>query len=144
MDCLADSFVFYPREEDVNAPGGLPPFWRRGAEDTIHTNMFSEEGPVDRITLTLTTTSIDTVSIPGERGAEWIYTEDVDLRVWIGSNMYWATTPSGFTVALDLDDVGPQGETLYEIREWHDLDIWRGGAVPDEESSWGTVKALFR
>jgi hypothetical protein len=144
MECLADSFTFYLCEDDWTNDPTLPQFWRRLEEDAIHTNMFAEAGSVDRITLTLTTTDVDTVSIPDGRGVGWVYEESVDLRVYVGSTIYLATQPNAFTIRLDPDEVGPNAEALYEIWAWRELDHWRGGASSMVSRSWGSVKAMFR
>ena len=146
LDCLADSFTFYLNEDDWTNDPTLPRFWRLSEEDTIHTHMFAEAGDVDRIMLTLTMTSVDTVSVPddGGRGTGWEYTEAVDLRVFVGTTIYLATTPQAFIIRVDPDEVGPEGETLYEMWAWYDLEYADGGARSGEESTWGSIKALYR
>jgi len=142
LDCLADSFTFFLCEDDWQSDPTLPHFWRLSEEETIHSNMFGEAGDVDSIYLALETLSVDTVSVPDGRGVGWEYEEDVDLRVYIGQTVYLAGDETAFTIRVDPDDVGPNGETLYEVWEWRDLE-WTGRAAT-EQTSWGRIKAFFR
>lgn len=149
LDCFADSLVFYLKEDDVAEHPELEPgYWRKAVEDTIHAHMFGDGAmSASRIELTLTTTAIDTVSVPEERGrgVGLEYAEAVDLRVYVGGGwMYWATAPSIFVIREDPDDVGPDGETLYEIWEWREIDPWARDGARAEQSSWGSIKALYR
>jgi hypothetical protein len=144
LDCFADSMAFYMTPEDAEH---FPPgHWGRAVEDTIHRRMFAEtRDHTYDVELQLTTTAIDTVSVPGGRGrgVGWAYTEAVDLRLHVGEIIYWATGPSLFVVRQDPDDVGPDGETLYEIWEWHETSPGEQGGVRVQMRTWAAIKALF-
>jgi ketosteroid isomerase-like protein len=149
LDCFADSLVFYLSEEEVaEHPELQPGYWGKAVEDSIHAHMFGDGAmSASGIDLTLTTTAIDTVSVPDGRGrgVGWQYREAVDLRLHVGGNwMYWATAPSIFIIRQDPDDVGPRGETLYEVWEWREVDHAMRGGGRTEQSSWGAIKAMYR
>jgi hypothetical protein len=148
LDCFADSMVFYLSETDVQEHPELEPgYWRKAVEETIHGRMFTDDAMrADSIHLALTTTAVDTVSVPDGRGrgTGWKYTEAVDLRLYIGGEwMYWARSPSVFVIRQDPDDTGPGGETLYEIWEWRELDDSQDG-TGREHRTWGAIKAMYR
>ncbi len=155
--CLAEEFMFLTAEADQNDPNEpLPPDWGKQVEREIHENMFGDESDVDRITLDLTDGPIEFVPgpFPDETYDDvWMYTEEVDLRVFIplpdDELMYLATADNMFTFQIDLDpgQVGPNGEPLWEIIEWEDLEE-RAGAVhrgdPDTEiTSVGRIKSRY-
>jgi hypothetical protein len=147
LDCFADSMVFYLNPDEVAGNPELEPgYWRKAVEDTIHAHMFGDGAmSADGIELTLTTTAVDTVSVPDGRGVGWEYTEAVDLRLYIdGGWTFWATAPSVFVIRQDPDDVGPNGEPLYEIWEWREIDHFMRDGVRAVQSSWGSIKALYR
>jgi hypothetical protein len=143
LDCLADDFIFFMNEEDAQA--NPPGYWGKAEERAIHEDMLGDNG-ADRITLTLTQVG-DPVEMqqPGSPAppAHWGYTETPDLRVTVGNLTYWASAASFFEFRIDQDQVGPEGETLWEICGWTDLEPGRGGAS-HESSSWGSIKALYR
>jgi hypothetical protein len=149
LDCFADSLVFYLSEEEVAEHPELEPgYWGKAVEETIHASMFGS-GAVhaDSIYLALRTTDIDTVSVPDGcgRGVGWQYREAVNLRLYVGGDwMYWAAAPSAFIIRQDPDDVGPSGETLYEVWEWRELAPAMREGVGTEQSSWGSIKAMYR
>lgn len=148
LDCMADSLVFYLDPDEVECHPDLEPgYWSKAVEETIHSRMFDEATGASSIALQLTTTGIDTVSVPdkGGRGVGWEYTKAVDLRLHVGGTWtYWAAHPSVFVIREDPDDVGPNGETLYEIREWREDRYWQRGDRREEMSSWGAIKFLYR
>lgn len=131
LDCLSEDFVFYPNEEDVQQnPEEIPPEWYKSDERRVHENMFSDNPPegmpvVDEVKLTLTTSSI--VHDEGPDPVDplddiYIYTVDVDLRVFIeGGTVYLATAPSEFHFRVDTDQQGDGGEPWWEIFQWFDL-----------------------
>ncbi len=144
VDCLAADFTFWMNEQEViDHPEYLPGYWDKASERQIHEAMFGEGG-AETITLTLTQVG-DPVEIepphPGDP-VHWEYSESVDLRVHVHENgvptTYWATAPSKFEFRIDEDQVGPSGETLWEIVNWHDEP---GGR--ESRSSWGSIKALY-
>ncbi len=155
LACLAEDFIFYTAEADQNDPQNpLPEDWDKQIERGIHENMFGDETDVDRITLTLTNQSIDYNS-----GADpldpsddtYAYVEAVDLRVYIpipGDDLILlATANNMFVFGVDPNEVGPNGETLWEVKEWHDLDERSGSLVSEgstaESTSVGRLKAGF-
>lgn len=150
LDCLAADFIFYPDERDVQDPElNIPPEWYKTDEANMHYNMFDEESDVQSISLTMTNASTEWIEgIPGHDADDvYIYTENIDLRVNVSGGLtYLATSPSEFHIRVDQDQLGPEGETLWEIYLWYELG---GGARGDEdpareETSWGSVKALYR
>jgi hypothetical protein len=152
LACLAEDFIFYTAEADQNNPEEpLPEDWDKQTERIIHENMFGEDTDVDRITLTLTNQGIeydpgaDPVSELDDR---YSYVEGVDLRVYIpipGDDLILlATANNMFVFQVDPNEVGPNGENLWEVKEWHDLDDARR-AIPgqDDPLSVGRLKAEF-
>jgi hypothetical protein len=122
LDCLSEDFIFYPAEDDVGGP--VPELWFKSDERIVHENMFDEDGNVDSVTLQLTNTGVEHdlgANAEDPLDDTYIYTEDVDLYVHLhGTLSYHASTPSHFHIRVDSDQVGPDGEVLYEIFEWHD------------------------
>ena len=155
--CLAEEFMFLTAEADQNDPSNpLPADWDKQAERDIHLNMFGDGSNVDRITLNLTDRNIEFVPGPFPDQTDddtWRYTEEVDLRVFIplpdDDLIYLATADNMFTFRVDPDpgQVGPNGEPLWEIIEWEDLDLRAAGALrrdPDIEiSSVGRIKSRY-
>jgi hypothetical protein len=126
LDCLSEDFIFYPSEEDVG--GDVPELWYKDTERNVHESMFSDSPPghpelaVESIQLTLTLANSDTIqgSEPGE--LNWIFEENVILYVNLYSGVtYYANAPSEYWFRKDQDQVGPNGEELWEVYEWHDL-----------------------
>ena len=172
-DCLADTFRFWLHPSDVNNPGGLPEYWELDTESTVAWNMFGPGGNVESTQLTFTQIGTPT-EIPSPGGGEsgWEYTYAVDLYVHVsGWLTYWANAPSRFQVFVDADEVGPAGETLWEIAKWEDIDppvralteetglservgdAGRDGAEPTlrdpscgrvESITWSSIKAMYR
>jgi hypothetical protein len=153
LDCLSADFVFYPSEEDVGQ--GIPEFWEFATEQTIHTNMFSADPPnpeyeVESIQLQLANVSVEEIPGPDTQDPYddiEVHTESVVLYVYLqGGWAYYADGPSEFWLRADPDEVGPYGELMWEIFEWHELlevtPVPSDGRV--ESSSWGAIKALFR
>jgi hypothetical protein len=151
LACLADTFIFFLNPADVTPESGLPQYWGKATEDTIAHNMFDEGSEVDAVDLTLSQYGIP-VDVPwadpyNPKPLRVEYKENVDLRVYVGETTYWAN--AGGTYLFDIDDEkGPDGEVLYEIVQWHDVDKFGGKALvpgPDEELvSVGRLKAGFR
>jgi len=149
LDCLSDDFIFYPCEDDVQDPElDIPPEWYKPDERTMHENMFDEASDVESITLTLTNVSVEHIEgIPEDPSDDiYIYVEGVELRVNLyGGLTYLATAPSEFHLRVDADEEGPYGETMWDIYKWYDLGSGGRGAVAGrEESSWGSIKAMYR
>ncbi len=153
LDCLAEDFTFHLNPDDWQDPqSGLPPYWGKHEEESIHRNMFDEGSDVEGITLTLT--FIQSSYDPGEDPQDpmddrWEYQEGVDLRVRVvGDITYMATADQLFILRIDPDETGPGGETLYEIIEWHDLEpqIARPevGDACEERISRGRLNAMYR
>jgi len=148
LDCLAEDFIFFLNEDDWTNDPDLPEYWGKAEETAIHENMFADGSDVDRIDLTLTVDG-EPIQVPGpepEDPPHWQYQEAVDLRVYIGTTIYLATAPSLFEFRIDEDDVGPQGQQLWEIWRWYDLDDEKRPVVPDpgtEIASFGRIKAGY-
>lgn len=103
--------------------------------------MFSESSGIDSIRVWLTQHG-DPEELPGEPGdpSSWRYTEEAIVRIYFPPDLYvWADAEEIFLVRPDEDDTGRNGEELWEICEWHDLDdTWgRGREMP----SWSRIKA---
>ena len=148
IDCLAEEFEFHLNPDDIGMDPGLPVSWGKQDEEDIHENMFAEDSDVDQILLTLT--NVHRTVIPGPEPGDpptWEYKESIDLRVAVttGDITYLATADQEFTLRIDPLEVGPEGETLWEIVEWHDIDSY-GPKDPNrsgEDSSWSGIKALW-
>jgi len=141
LDCVADTFQFHLLQSDWAPPeSDLPAWWGKGCEDTIHTRMFGTEDTVgvDRIQLTMT--NITAAFDPGEPGDphddRWTYMEQVDLRVTIVDWIFLANDNQEFVFAIEPG----RAETLWQIVDWTEVDPWDR----EEDSSWGSIKALFR
>ena len=150
LDCLSEDFTFYPHEDDVNDPeANIPPEWYKADETLMHNNMFDDNSNVDSITLTLTDRNVvHEVGDPQDPSDDvYIYIENVDLRVnQSGGLTLAATTPSEFRFRIDIDQTGPNGETLWEIFKWYDLGDRgaRGSQDPEEERmSLSQLKARY-
>ncbi len=135
LDCLAEEFLFHPSEADQGDPSNpLPETWGKLTEQDIHENMFGEGSDVDRITLTLTHIS-DAFSAGASPDSTyddtWEFQEGVDLRVIIpipGDELILlATADQLFVFQVDPHEVGPQGQDLWEVRDWWDLQDDRPG-----------------
>ncbi len=152
LDCLSEDFEFYPDEDDVQNPDlEIPPVWYKPDESNMHNNMFASGSDVESITLTLTISSlVYDYGIPEDPTDDTCVCQvGVDLRVnLIVGVTYLATAPSEFDMRVDIDQVGPDGERLWEIYSWFDLgDPNRGRSAHDPEVdlvSFGEFKSLFR
>ncbi len=153
LDCLAEDFTFLVNEDELEDHPELEPgFWGKAEERVIHEEMLGDDGAED-ITLTLTQDG-DAVRVDGpepDDPPEWQYNEAVDLRVYVidqtGPVTLWATAPSMFQFRIDQDQVGPSGETLWEIVLWKDLPGPREDVASDESGdviSLGRLKAMFK
>jgi hypothetical protein len=149
LDCLAEDFIFFLNPGDLTEFPALPEYWDKAEETAIHENMFGEGTDVQRITLVFT--HVSAVYDPGPTGDPlddlWTYVEDADLRVELPPNLtLHAEAPAEFLFRVDPDEVGPNGEILWEIwKQWDIEEEGRGGRSEGREStSWGTVKAMFR
>lgn len=145
LDCLSDDFVFFLNPDDVEEDPGLEPgYWGKATERTIHEQMFGSTGThADSVKLALMQVGTPVPVDPGDgTGTHWQYKEAVDLKVYMGAWIYLATAPSLFQFRIDQDETGPHGEQLWEIWRWYDLDGASSGR--DAQSSWGSIKALFR
>ena len=149
LDCLAEDFVFHTAEADQNDPNNpLPPDWDKETEREIHENMFGPDTNVARITIShyTETSEFDPGSDPGTADDTWDYEEDVYLMLYIplpgGDLIYLVTADQRFLFHVDPDQSGQGGEDLWEIVEWWDVDPWDGERR--EDSTWGSIKALYR
>lgn len=145
LDCMAEEFTFFLNPEDINEDPTLPRYWGKGTEDTIAYNMLGDDSDVERIELTLTQFGqpVENASLPGA----WDYNYNVDLRVHIPVNtILHANTGATYTFQVD-DQVGPQGQELWEIRWWYDVDKFAKALPPggnEELVSWTELKNMFR
>jgi hypothetical protein len=145
LDCLAEDFVFHLNPDDYGDPGNdLPEWWGKVVEQEIHEAMFAEGSGVLSISLTLT--NVSKSFHPGELPDDpsddiWTYREQVDLFVSVEDPpdvIYHSNADQEFTLGFDPYDTGPDGETLWEIVDWWDLEE-RG-----ECTTWGSIKSMYR
>lgn len=141
IDCLADSFRFYLNFAGRDPGEHLPESWNSSIEETIHQRMFAEDSGVDRITLVLTPSSMEWDGVD----SLWVFEEHCDLRVTMGVLAYYANSPQRFVLEVD-EETGRDGEELWAIVEWHDIDYpsdlgGQEGRV--EDSSWTSIKCLW-
>ena len=154
LDCLAEDFEFFPTEEDVQNPElEIPPVWWKPDERELHENMFDDDSNVERISLTLTISNIiyDYGNPEDDTDDTCVCVVDVDLRViLLGDVILLANAQSEYNMRIDVDqwstEPETEGDNLWEIHEWWDLDSGRRGAdsSPVESSSWGGIKSLYR
>jgi hypothetical protein len=142
LDCLAEDFIFYVNPDDWTNNPQLPPEWYKMDERCMHENMFSEGSTVEHVTLSFTQIG-NWVEIPnsGSR-SNWEYSGNYDLRLDLfGGLAYVAQEGMTLLFRVDVDQVGPGGEELWEVVNWWDVD--RFESSPVEPSTWGTIKAMF-
>ena len=145
LDCLAEDFIFFVNPDELAGHPELEPgSWGKAEERGIHEQMFGTEGDhADRIELTLSQIGDPIQVEPFPGGILWQYRQAVDLRITIAAMTYLASAPSLFEFRIDEDEVGPNGETLWEIISWYDLaPSQRGGSR--QSRTWSSIKALFR
>jgi hypothetical protein len=169
MDCLADSFVFHLSESAINDDEWVPDSWGRAIEDTVHMRMFGEVevAPQDSLyQVTLSMAVEDSVHSPGADTLStdddrWTIRVDACVRFWFPNDLQrLADCDQEFIIGIDPDEVGPDGEPLFEVLEWEDIDWWlrpagdgaallRERAPSDraeaavEECSWSHIKLFF-
>ncbi|MBD3348322.1 MAG: hypothetical protein GF400_03880 [Candidatus Eisenbacteria bacterium] len=153
LDCLAEDFEFFLNPDDVTPGSGLPESWGKSEESNIHEAMFSEVDTigVDRIELTLTNLEIsfDPGELPEDPSDDrYTHKEETDLRVTVGDLTLLANADQEFVFQIDPNETGPDGETLWEIIEWWDLEEDPGGRAPADGNadrvSVSELKAMFR
>ena len=146
LDCMSEDFMFYLNPDDPyeDPENPLDDSWDKQTEEDIHEAMFAD---VERISLTMTHIS-DQVIDPPDPGdpPTWEYVEEIDLRVAIPPDLtLLADADQKFLFQIDPLEVGPAGETLYEIYEWHDLPALRRDDAPDgERVTVSALKAMYR
>ena len=148
LDCLSEGFVFFLNEDECIGNPGLPMSWDRDTEEQIHETMFAEAAHVDSVHLSLSTFG-SPVEIPGPQPGDpsgWQFNENVELVVKVGGAspaLYTTTVGARFELQIDPEALAASGDTLWEIRQWEDLDPY----VPlsgRESISWGSLKNIFR
>jgi hypothetical protein len=154
-DCLAGGFEFWLNPNDLNDPDNtLPDYWGFTEETAIAGTMFGPGTDVESIQLTLTQigTAVEIEAADPADPSGWELVYSVDLYVYLPNDLtLWANAASRFQMFADPDDIGPSGETLWEVVKWEDIDT-PGGATAKEAqqnargecSTWGSVKAMFR
>jgi uncharacterized protein YceK len=148
LDCLASDFTFHVSPMDIEDPDNpLPESWGKAAEVVMHQHMFSEGSGILNIALALTylSDSYDAGADPEDpMDDRWTYTEGARLSVRVEDPpdlTYFTTADQLFVFQVDPDEVGPAGETLWEIVDWFDLAEAPGARV--EPSSWGKIKTMY-
>ena len=147
---LADDFEFWLNPVDVNDPGNdLPDYWGKTEESQITHRMLDDGTDVISIALTLTQLGSET-EIPGPDPGDpsmWRSEYDVDLFVYLPNDLtYWANAAARFTFSEDPNETGPNGETLWEIFKWEDIDDPARPTIPGdfELISITDLKASFQ
>jgi hypothetical protein len=152
LDCLAEDYVFFLNPDDVDhdPEHPLPDYWDKNEERTIHQNMFGQGTDVEGITLAFTHQS-DTFNEGDQEDPlddMWTYIESVDLRVQLPPDLTLiADAPGEFDFQIDPNEVGPDGEILWEISRQWDRDNpggSRGQDGSDGRISLSRLKAMYR
>ena len=150
INLLADEFEFWLNPGDLNDPENpLPPYWGKTEEADIAHNMLDEGTNVITITLTLTQIGAEQ-EIEGPNPGDpstWEVVYGVDLFVYLsGDLILWANAASQYTFGVDPNETGPNGETLWEIQKWEDIDLEGRPTMPSDSQqvSMTAIKALFR
>jgi hypothetical protein len=139
LDCLSEDFRFYFTEEDQQGWPQLPPWFYRADERQVHENMFGDDWGVEFISLTLTTTSVETIPGAGvgrPTGDVVIIQADCDLRLVRGDWTYLATDPQEFRFRMEESG----GRARWEMFEWYDMECACGRV---EAAGWGGIKYSF-
>ncbi|MBD3367259.1 MAG: hypothetical protein GF405_03655 [Candidatus Eisenbacteria bacterium] len=173
-DCLADSFAFHLSASACDDDSIIPDAWSRSMEDTVHRRMFRgfefDQGDTVlqmRVTLVMIDSTYsagdDTLNTGDDR---WVLSMSADVMAFCTNDLqYWADCDQRFTLAIDPGETGTEGEPLYEIIEWEDIDPWKHGddngtvcggsagshvlphegrkGVRVENASWSHLKLLF-
>lgn len=152
LECLAEDFTFWLNPDDVIDDPTLPIYWGKPTETTVTENMFADGSNIDRITLSLTPYGTP-VEVPGPNPGDpsmWQYNESVNLMVYLNDPpdlQLLADAGATFIFRQDPDETGPDGETLWEIYEWYDVDKWTQKALvrdgSEENMSVGRLKAGY-
>jgi hypothetical protein len=155
--CLAEEFIFHTSPADQNDPENpLEEQWFKQDERDIHNAMFADGSNVERIRLTLTVVSSG-FNEGGDPGSTlddtWDYRVAVDLQVVVpppdgGENLILlANADQDYVFSVDPNETGPNGEDLWEVLEWWDLEdgSYRlpAGDSCDIRSTFGRIKARF-
>jgi len=147
LDCLAEDFLFYLHPDVWQDPGNdLPQYWGKAEEQTIHENMFGEGSSLLNVTVDLTfmASSFDPGADPVDPSDDrWQYDDNYDVWFYMtGDLVIRCRGGATFIFQVDPTEQGPEGETLWEIVDWWDLDEFDD--TPTQTTSWGRLKALFR
>jgi len=148
LDCFAEEFLFFVSEADQGNPGNpLPAYWDVVTEEMIHAAMWDAESNVDSIAVVLTeiASEYDPGADPGSTADDrWIVQMGVDVRIYIPIPgdvfILLVTGDQTFVLQVDPNELGPEGEALWEIAEWWDA---HEGRPSTEDTSWAGVKALY-
>ncbi len=157
--CLAEEFIFHTSPADQNDPDNpLDEEWFKQDERDIHEAMFAEDSNVDRIRLTLTVVNAPNEPNPGPdpestHDDTWLYRVAVDLQVVVpppdgGENLILlANADQQYLFSVDPNETGPNGEDLWEVLEWWDLEDGQyrlpAGETCDIKTTFGRIKARF-
>jgi hypothetical protein len=154
LDCLAEDFEFHLNPDDYEDPdNNLPESWGKIVEQDIHEAMFADGSGVLNVSLTLTNISkqFNPGALPADPSDDtWTYREQTDLFVSVEDPpdlIYHANADQEFVFRIDPDETGPEGETLWEIIEWWDLqppERRDAGYGTEVAISVGALKAIYR
>ncbi len=147
---FAEDFTFWLNPDDLNDPQNpLPQYWGKAEDSEITHNMLDEGTNVISIALTLTQLGSEE-EIPGPNPEDppmYRSVYDVDLFVYLPNDLtLWANAAAQYTFSEDPIETGPNGETLWEIYKWEDIDDPARPTIPGdfELVSITDLKAMFR
>lgn len=148
LDCLAEDFTLFLNTDDIAQDPSLPEHWGKPTEAAVHEAMFAGGADVQGVALDfVSATASWEANDPGvPTDDEWVRVEDVDLRIELANDLtIRAAAPVEFWLRIDRDQVGRNGEILWEISRWYDASEGGCGSCSGcyEAASWGWVKALY-
>lgn len=152
---LDDSFTFYFTPGDVG--GGLPSQWGRQDDVDANRNLFDVnyvdpdglQGACTNIWMDLiyNETGVEWQVVPQDNGETW-YTTTVfyNFQFDIGDDFHLISNPGAkaqFTVRNAGTDVDPDWQ-LVKLRDLGGLTVRAGTSAATVQSTWGSVKYLYR
>jgi hypothetical protein len=148
LDCLAEDFILFLNPSDTVQDPSLLPHWGKPTEAAVHEAMFSGESGVRVVALDFVSaiSSWEPNDPSHHMDDEWVRVEDVDLRIELPDDLTMrAAAPIELWLRIDRDQVGANGEILWEISRWYDASEGGCGSCSGcyEAASWGSLKAIF-
>ncbi|HYW68614.1 MAG TPA: hypothetical protein VE960_03345, partial [bacterium] len=146
LNCLPEDFRFYFTEHDQQQWPELPPWFYKSDERQVHENMFGDDWGVERIVLSITPASVETIPGTDPRLAARdvvVIRAMMDLRISMSDDLtFLATGHQDFHFREVVEPDGRAGRALWEMFEWYDLEDESNddGRV---EAGWGGIKHYF-